>query len=566
MKDIYQKINFIFDKKDKKVFFYVFLFSVLISLIEAVGVSLIMPFMSVAGNFDLIHSNEYYKIAYDLFNIQSSVDFVIYFGLFLVFYYIFRGFINLFYTYKLSEFSEGRFYKISSRLFHQYINMFYKDFITKNTSVLTKVLVSEVYNLTHVISSMLLMISELIIVMALYSLMLWVDWKVTLVFTLFLGLKAFFLTKKLTPKIRELGNERESYHKKYYEVINTTFRNFKYIKLLSTKITISDQFRKHSLAYVKTNIIGATLSQVPKVFLEMIGFTMLIVLITYIVYKEQTDISGFLPIITMYVLALYRLLPSVNRIMNSYNQINFYNKTTNIVFEELSSKFEKDGDDKLVYNSKIEIKDLSYSFTDSKVVLDKINMTICKGDKIGIKGESGSGKTTLVDMIIGLYKPSLGNILVDGIELNENNISNWRSHIGYIPQAVYLFEGSVAENVVFGREYDEEKIIKVLKAANIYDFLMTKGGINTSVGDAGVMLSGGQQQRIAIARALYSDPDILVLDEATSALDDKTESSIMEEIYSIGKDKTLIIIAHRLSSLNGCNKIFEISHGKIIKG
>lgn len=566
MKKLYEKINFVLDKEDKKVLLRIFLFSIFVSIIETVGVSIIMPFMSVAGDFSLIQSNKYFTFIYDFFSIKSSVDFVVFFGIFLILYYVFRAFITLLYTYKRSEFSEGRFYTISLRLFDKYISMYYKDFITKNTSALTKVLISEVYNLTHVLSAILLMISEIIIVIVLYSMMLWVDYKITLLFTVFIVIKTFFLTKTLSKKIKTIGDEREEHHKNYYETINTTFRNFKYIKLLSNKQTVIDEFDKYGLRYVKTNIIGATLTQIPKVFLELVGFGIVIILITYIVYKEQSNISEYLPMITMYILALYRLLPSVNRIMNSYNQINFYDRTLNIVFDELSSKFEETSEEKIVFNNKIELQNISFSYNESKKILSDINIIINKGDKIAFIGESGSGKTTLVDIIIGLFKPSSGNILVDNMNLTENNLSSWRSHIGYIPQSVYLFEGTVAQNVVFGREYDEKQIISVLKKANIYDFLCTKNGLETYVGDAGVMLSGGQQQRIAIARALYSNPDILVLDEATSALDNETERNIMREIYNISNDKTLIIIAHRLTSIKNCNKIFEISNGKILKG
>lgn len=187
----------------------------------------------------------------------------------------------------------------------------------------------------------------------------------------------------------------------------------------------------------------------------------------------------------------------------------------------------------------------------------------CKGEKVAFIGESGSGKSTLVDCIIGLLCPQNGGIWIDDVKLEKTNLKSWRKKIGYIPQNVYLFSGNVADNVAFGRELDKEKIISCLKSAKIYEFLQTKEGLETQVGDGGIALSGGQKQRIAIARALYGEPEILVLDEATSALDTEVEARIMEEIYKIAKDKTLLIIAHRLSTIEHCDSIYRLQNGTL---
>ena len=217
----------------------------------------------------------------------------------------------------------------------------------------------------------------------------------------------------------------------------------------------------------------------------------------------------------------------------------------------------------MFYSKKITIENLSFEYEESIPILKDINIEIKKGSKIAFIGESGSGKSTLVDIIIGLYKPQNGSIKSDNKILDNLNIKSWRSKVGYIPQSVYLFDGTVGENVAFGSKYDKEKIDEVLKKAKIYDFLNTKLGQDTLVGEGGILLSGGQKQRIAIARALYIDPEILVLDEATSALDDKTEKKIMNEIYDVSSDKTLIIIAHRLTTLERCEKIYKLSNGTI---
>ena len=270
-----------------------------------------------------------------------------------------------------------------------------------------------------------------------------------------------------------------------------------------------------------------------------------------------------MPVISIFFIGLYRILPSVNRIITYYQGILFYRKSLDTIVDELESEIENIENNPIEFNKKIELKDIRFEFEEGKEVLKNINLNIFKGEKVAFVGESGSGKTTLVDLITGLYKPKNGNIYLDDIKLEDKNIGYWRNSIGYIPQEVYLFDGTIADNVVFNREYNEERLIESLKKARIWEFLKKKEGIKTIVGDRGIMLSGGQKQRIAIARALYDNPDILVLDEATSALDNETEEEIMKEIYDVSKDRTLIIIAHRLTTLKDCDRIFVINNGEI---
>eukprot|EP00919_Chromeraceae_sp_WS-2016_P079500 GHVR01188114.1.p2 GENE.GHVR01188114.1~~GHVR01188114.1.p2 ORF type:complete len:245 (-),score=37.29 GHVR01188114.1:1118-1852(-) len=240
----------------------------------------------------------------------------------------------------------------------------------------------------------------------------------------------------------------------------------------------------------------------------------------------------------------------------------YYHKSIDIIDEELKVNQEGLGDKTIKFNKKIVLKNIGFSYQE-KEVLSNINLTVAKGEKIAFVGESGAGKSTLVDLIIGLYQAKKGEVIIDDALLDKSNLQNWRSQIGYIPQQVYLFDGTVADNIYFGRKQNKQHLEEVLKQANIFDFLQTKDGDSTLVGEGGIQLSGGQKQRIAIARALYSKPEILVLDEATSALDSKTEEKIMKEIYQISEDKTLIIIAHRLSTIKGCDKVYTIENGLI---
>ena len=557
------KLKSIMTKKDKLNLFILLIMSIFLSIIETIGISAIMPFITLASNPSNITSNAYSKVVYDLFGFSSTTNFMVFFGFILIGFYIFRAIYSIFYNYLLNKFSFGRFHTFAFRLFKNYTNLPYKRFVKKNSADMVKTIVNEAYHLSQYIQNFLMMLSEIFTILFLYLLLLLVNWKMTLVLTVFLGIKVFFLVYSLKNKIKKQGQKRASMQSKFYKILNETFGNFKIIKLIQNEEKLYNEFSNASYGYSRANIINNTLNQLPRLSLETIGFGVLIGIVVYVLFAYE-DASFVLPIISMYALALYRILPALNRILSSYNTTLFLSKSLDIMYDELSYTPPKEGKEAVEFKEKIELKNISFEYIKGKKVLENINLNINKGDKIAFIGESGSGKSTLVDLIIGLYKPISGNIIIDDIELNSENIRAYRSKVGYIPQSIYLFDGTVGENVAFGYEYDEEKIIECLRKANIYDFLSSKEGIDTLVGDGGIQLSGGQKQRIGIARALYSNPEILVLDEATSALDNETESKIMEEIYEVSSGKTLFIIAHRLSTVERCDRKIRLDSGKIV--
>jgi ABC-type multidrug transport system fused ATPase/permease subunit len=559
------KLKLLLSKRDKQFLILLLLFSLFISVIETIGVSIIMPYVAVASNFTLIHTNKYYLWIYNYFGFHNDINFVIIFGFLVIFFYIFRSVVNLFYFYLLARFSKGRYYVIAYKLFENYLSMPYRGFIDRNSSNLTKTIISEAQNVTELISALLFMVSEIFIIILIYTLFIYINWKITLALSVILLLNALLLTQTVSKKIKKLGQKRELFQKRFFEVINTTMGNFKMIKLHGEEKDILKEFSQSTDSFAKTYIANESLSNFPRLFLEAIGFSIVASIIIYLVYINQSDISHAFGLLSMFVLGLYRLLPSVNRILGSYNKILFYRKSLDIVHNDLIYEIEDLGTENISFNKEIRLENLSFSYIDSNNILKNINISIKKGKKIAFTGESGSGKSTLVDIIIGLYKPSAGNIYIDNTLLTEKNVRSWRKRIGYIPQSIYLFDGTVAQNVTMGKDINSDKVIEVLKKANIWDFLDAHHqGIETNVGEGGVKLSGGQKQRIAIARALYFDPEILVLDEATSALDEETEAKIMQEIYKVSEDKTLIIIAHRLSTIDGCDVVYKLDNGQLM--
>lgn len=559
------KLRSILSRRDKEFLLFLLFLSIFVSMIETVGIGIIMPFITLASDFNLIYSNEYLKASYEFLGFSKEADFVIFIGTLLILFFILRSATNLTYNYLLIRFTQGRYHLIAFRLFQNYLGMPYKQFVNKNSGYLTKAIVNEAYNATNAIQSFLFLVSEIFVIIFIYSMLLYVNLKITLMLTSILAIKVLILKATLAKKIKKEGAKRENHLKEYFEIINSAFGNFKLIKLLTNEKEILENFNKASYGYAKANIINNTLQHVPRLFLEAVGFSLMTFTIIYLIYKYQTDIKSAIPLLSMYVLALYRLLPSVNRIITNYNTIAFYKNSLDIVHNELFYDVEEFGDKKIEFKEKIELKNIEFEFETSKPLFKNLNLTIKKGQKVAFIGPSGAGKSTLVDIIIGLYKPINGEIFIDGIKLTEQNLRSYRSLIGYIPQNVYLFDGSVGDNVAFGQVYDETKIKEALKKANILDFFESKDGLKTRVGEGGIILSGGQKQRVAIARALYRDPEILVLDEATSALDNEVEEKIMDEIYDVSKNKTLIIIAHRFSTIQRCEVIYRLENGILKK-
>ncbi len=559
MRHFFNKLFSILTRHDKKFLALLIFISIVVSLIEMIGVGAILPFITIAADFSAIHLNSYSAWAYRFFGFTSEINFVIVCGLVLLLFYLLRSLLNLGYFYLLAKFSKGRYHLIAYRLFENYLGMSYRDFINKNSAELSKAINNEAQNMTNLISGLLLMLSEIFVVLFIYAIMLYINWKITLLISTILLLNALFLIMTISRSIKKSGIIREQHQRRFYEIIHSTLDNFKLMKLTSRSEQLLKQFNDASSGYAHANIRNETLSHFPRLFLEALGFGIVIFMVIYLIHKYQNDISGMLPLISMFILGLYRLMPSANRILNGYNQVLFYKSSLDIIHNDLMYDTEYLANGPISFNHTITLEHISFEYDEEKPVLEDISLTIQKGDKIAFTGESGSGKSTLVDLIIGLYRPKSGRIAIDGIPLNEHNIKAWRSKIGYIPQNIYLFDGTVAENVAFGTPINSVQIEMVLRQANILEFLETRHeGIHTRVGEGGIKLSGGQRQRIAIARALYGNPEILVLDEATSALDNETEAKIMEEIYKISENKTLLVIAHRLSTLAQCTKTYYL--------
>ena len=353
----FQKLLRLLNKRDRRIVAWLILFSIFISAIETIGISAIMPFIEISTNFDNIHSNQYYLQVFNFFGFESEVNFAIVFGLALFGFYVFRGGMHLLYGYVSFRFVETLYVQITKKLFQTYMTMPYRVFTKKNSSYLTKTIITEAAYVPRIVNSVLQIISEAFVIVFLYTLMLIVNWKITIIFTAVILIKILFLTQTITKKLKSIGKIREKSEAQFYEIINRFFGNFKQSKLQDeNRIEASkNEFSSVVYKYAETQVTGNYLGIVPKVFLETVGFSLIIILLTTLLYLDQRNVAYILPTLSLFVIALYRLLPSINRIISGYNTFVYYHKSIDAVDEILRVSQEDLGDETIEFNQKIQL-------------------------------------------------------------------------------------------------------------------------------------------------------------------------------------------------------------------
>jgi len=560
LKPVISKLFTLLNKRQKLIMFFMLIVIIGFSLVETIGISAIMPFISIVSDTSLLNDG-LYKKAFDLFNFSTAESFIIFFGICIIVFYFFRGIYSIILTYLTNRYSNGIYKYYSKRSLRINLSIPYKLYALKNSGELMHAIKIETREIGNVVFHFLHLCSEIFTIIMIYAVIIAINWKMTITITGILFVIIIVFLSFLTRINSQQGKIQFITGRLSNRILKDTLGNLKFVKLKCNEDEIiknyDDVLEKNTRAVMITNVLGT----MPKSILESLGFSFLIGVVVFIVWRFN-DAGMVIPIISMYALALYRILPSVHKMLYEINKMVYTEETIKKVFENLRQPVEKEGKETIKFEHSIKLENVSFQYLSGGEVLSGVSLEIKKGEKVAFTGESGCGKSTLVDIITGIHKPS-GTVSIDGIALTNENIRSWRKKIGYIPQNIYLFDGTVGENVSFGSVYDEEKLKTALIKANIWAFLSQKEGIDTHVGDGGIQLSGGQQQRIGIARALYDDPEVLVLDEATSALDNETESKIMDEIYAVSANKTLIIIAHRLTTVERCDRRICIANGKI---
>lgn len=567
---ILNKLNKFLSKSIKRKFGILSILLLFGMILEFVGIGLLVPVLEIISNQDF-RTNTIFTDYFPLFIKSKTDQEILFFFLFIVLIiYLFKTIFMGILSYKQNKFIYGINSSLANKLYQLYLRQEYHFHVKRSSATLMKNLKDEINYFTFYLNAILVILSESLLISTIILCVIWINPISTIAVGLFFTLVSyiyFSISKKFV--------NRWSKNRKLIEGVFaiTSLEGMKGIRDIKMYGIINPFVKKFQKEKSELNSITSkfnTLNAFPRYFFELLTVITLVVYLTA-VSLYGLNIQSLIPIIGIYIAATFRILPSVNKILVSNQSSKFYKTSVNFIineFEEASKGIEnQESGSRIEFNNSIHIKNLRFSYNEvEKVILDNLNLKISKGSTIGIKGSSGSGKSTLIDLFVALQKPSEGEITVDGENIY-NHIKSWRNIIGYVSQFVFLADTTIAENIAFGKskeEIDHKQLKEVIEKAQLSSFIEElPNGIESKVGESGIMLSGGQKQRIGIARALYNNPEILIFDEATSSLDYETEKNVMDSIYKLKGKKTIIIVAHRLSSLNKCDTIYKLGSGKL---
>lgn len=570
------KILSLLSSHERKLAFFLLCMLFAMAIIDMIGVASILPFIAVLTNPELIESNMMLNSIFKFsmkFGIENNQQFLFVFG-FVVFILLVSSLIfKAITTYFQFRFSQMREYTIGKRIIEGSLNQPYIWFLNRNSSDLSKTILSEVGNvISNGLRPLIDLVASSLVAISISLLLLIVDPKLMLIVCFSLGL-AYSLIYLFTRKfLQRIGKERLKNNQLRYSAVSEAFGAAKEVKVGGLEKNYIKRFSYSASTYARHTSSVMTIEHTPRFILEAIAFGGIMLVILYLM-SQQGSFNKALPIVSLYVFAGYRLMPTLQLIYRSITLITFSKSSVDALIKHLYEfkKIDKYQTEKILKLKKnIDLKNISFSYPNtSRMALKNINLSILAKSTIGVIGSTGSGKTTLVDIILGLLDTEKGTIEVDGIVLSKKNIRSWQSLIGYVPQHIFLSDDTVLANIAFGEDYkdiDMKAAIKASKLANLHSFVTEQlpNKYQTIVGERGIRLSGGERQRIGIARALYHNPQLLIFDEATSALDNQTESAIMDAVNILSEEMTIILIAHRLTTLKKCDNIIKLRKGEII--
>lgn len=562
-----QKLWGILTPKEQRKTIVILVLITLMAMAETGGVISIMPFLAVLARTDVIFENSWLNWAYTTFNFTSSKDFMQALGVLSIAMVVGSSLFKTVTLHIVNRFVFFLRHHLSVRLLERYLQQPYEFFLMHNSSLLSRNVLSEIDELLNgLIKPIAQLIAQGAVVVAMLVL-LFIYNPITAVFivlsvsTLYGAI--YLLVRK---RLNRIGHERQLSNGERFQTCNEVLSGIKDVKITQTGNMYLEQFSSSSRNFARHQATAETLAQSPLYIVEAVGYTGLIIL-ALILMATSNDIAHVLPALGLYGFAAFRLLPSAQIMYRGLAQLKFSSASLDVLYQGLSllSQTPKEEIKPLPLKHEIRLENIHYAYpsTPDKKVFNGLNLTIKVNTSLGIKGTSGTGKSTLMDIFLGLLQGQQGKLYVDDIEISLNNVQAWQKSIGYVPQHIFLADATVAENIAFGipKEYiNQVALEKAAKAAQIHHFVENnlEHGYQTMLGERGIRLSGGQRQRIGIARALYHDPSVLFMDEATSALDTETESALNESVQQLSGQKTIIVIAHRETSLNVCDSILEL--------
>ena len=576
MLKILKKLNVLLDAKQKRTMVIMVIMMIIGAILEACSISLIIPVIEVVIDENAVEKYEIVRVLYNGLHMQNLTQFALVIMSALIVTFVVKN-IYLYWQQKfMYHFVYTNQFRTSERMMKNYLRKGYEFYLNADTAVIQRNITSDVNNMYALILSILQLVSESIVFVFLLGVLLLSDWMMTAMIAVLLIVTLWVIKSVIKPIMHKAGEDNQNYYSGLFKWISQTVQGIKEVKIAGKEQYFTDEYIKCGKGYVNAVQKYTLYNSIPRLLIETIC---IIGMVSYMMLLVATgrDFTEMMPILSAFSVAAIRLMPCANRINNQLTSMAFYQPffmgVSDNLQDEISGKntdmsFAKETDKKLPIHESITMRDVTYHYPNSEVLIfDHADMEIPIGASVGIVGASGSGKTTVVDILLGLLEVQTGGVYADGVNIKDEYRS-WLKNVGYIPQLIFMLDDTILKNVAFGvpeDEIDMDRVWTVLKEAQMDEFVRSlPEGLNTGIGERGIRISGGQRQRLGIARALYYDPEVLILDEATSALDNDTEAAIMDAINSLHGRKTLVIIAHRLQTIEKCDMIYRVEGGKAV--
>ena len=560
----------------RKSYYFLQALVILMAIMEIVGVASIVPFMALVGDMDQLNQDSIFGKAYIASGINTEFKFVLMLGISVLMLLIIASTVSIFTIWRLTKFAHKTGAELGDRLYSYYLKKDWLFHASGNSSNLIKKIATEIPRTTQgIIVQLMQMNAKIVLAIFVIITVFFYDPKVALSGFLVFSLSYILLFSIVKIRLQNNGKILSEVYQSRFGLMNEGFGGIKDILLLGRDLDFIYRFKEtgRKMAYSLGN--NAALAQAPRYFIELVAFGSIILLVIYLFVSHNGDLGMILPSLTVYAVASVKILPAFQQIYSSIADIRaniaaFESIQPDLVDSMKIEEFKITSEKKILSpKNKISIENVSFNYDKKEeFALNELNMEIPVKNVIGIVGSSGSGKSTLIDIFLGLIKPKKGHLKVDDTVIDDHNKRSWQNNIGFVAQSIFLSDSSIAENVAFGipkDKIDTERVLKSLELAHLLELVEGfKDGIYTQVGERGVQLSGGQRQRIGIARSLYHGAEILIFDEATSSLDGITEKMIMQAIHEFSGEKTIILIAHRLKTVEKCDQIFFMDKGRVV--
>ncbi len=577
MLKILKKINILMDKKQKRAMGKLLLLMVISAGLETGAVMMVMAVVQLILDPVTLEQGKVYQWICDLLHLQDTVQFSVLAILFLIALYIAKNSFQFVLQRSLYRFVYSNQFQTASNLMKNFVRRDYEYYLNAETSIIQRSITADVSNMYALIMAVLQIASEAIVAVFLIVALAIQDPIMTIVISVLLLVTLAVIKNIIKPIMNRTGKENQDYGASMFAWIAQTIQGIKEIKVAGREQYFIGEYCKVGEGYVKAMERFSLFNNTPKLLIETVSIAGLLGYIMVLIVAGA-DVSGMVSLFAAFGIAAMRLLPAASRINNqmtsmAFNEPFFFNVSDNLVeetnAENTDISYAVAAKEKLPVTKEVRLADITYHYPNSdKLIFNHASVSFPIGKSIGIVGTSGAGKTTIIDILLGLLKLQGGKVLADDVDI-QTHYREWLANVGYIPQMIFLLDADIRKNVAFGipeEEIDDQRLWYALREAQLDEFVKTlPEGIATGIGERGIRLSGGQRQRIGIARALYNDPEVLILDEATSALDNDTEAAIMDSINRLHGKKTLVIIAHRLQTIEKCDMVFRVEDGGIYR-